>query len=205
MLLSKKELTSFWQTQAGVSAHPNARVTHLTRCMSNHCPVLLESNLSNGVHLPRPFKFQSFWLSNLSFPGIVSESWSRSGPFQVAIDCFSRKASEWNRNHFGNIFRRKRRVLARLNGIQKALADNPSHSLIEMEKTLYKELNVLLCQEEELWVQKSCINWMIEGDRNISFHHMSTIVRRRRNRISCIKNDMGEWIHIEFGAMNYIR
>ena len=34
---------------------------------------------------------------------------------------------------------------------------------------------------------------------------MSTIVRRRRNRISCINNDTGEWINSEFGAMNYIR
>ena len=34
---------------------------------------------------------------------------------------------------------------------------------------------------------------------------MSTIIRRRRNKISCIKNDMGEWIQSEIGAMNYIR
>ena len=54
-------------------------------------------------------------------------------------------------------------------------------------------------------MQKSCINRLIKGDRNTVFHHMSTIVRRRRNRISCIKNDMGEWINSEFGAMNYIR
>lgn len=54
-------------------------------------------------------------------------------------------------------------------------------------------------------MQKSCINWLSEGDRITAFHHMSTIVRRQRNRISYIKNDMGEWIHSELGAMNYIR
>ena len=60
-------------------------------------------------------------------------------------------------------------------------------------------------QKEELWVQKSRINRLIEGDRNMTFHHMSTIVRRRRNKISCIKNDMGEWIQSEVGVMNHIR
>ena len=123
----------------------------------------------------------------------------------MAIDCFSRKASDWNKHHFGNIFGRKKRVLARLNGAQKALAETPSHSLVELEKSLHKELNDILCQEEELWVQKSRINRLIEGDRNTAFHHMSTIVRRRRNRISRIKNDMGEWITSEGGTISFIR
>ena len=123
----------------------------------------------------------------------------------MAIDCFSKKASDWNKHHFGNIFGRNKRVLAWLNGIRKALAENPSHSLVEMEKSLHKELNDILCQEKELWVQKSHINRPIEGDRNTAFHHMSTIVRRRHNRISRIKNDMGEWITSEGGAMSFIR
>ena len=87
--------------------------------------------------------------------------------------------------------------MGRLNGIQKALATNPSDSLLKIKKELHKELNDLLNQEEELWVQKSCINRLIEGDRNTAFHHISTIVIRWGNRISYIKNDMGEWIHSE--------
>ena len=167
--------------------------------------MLLEHNPSNGFHLPRPFKFQSFWLLDLSFPKIVSDTWGRLRSLKEAIDCFSRKALDWNKHYFGNIFGKKKRVMACLNGIQKNLATNPLHSLLEMEKELHKELNELLNQEEELWVQISCINRLIVGNRNIAFHHISTIVRRWRNRISCIKNDMGEWIQSELGVMNYIR
>lgn len=43
--------------------------------------------------------------------------------------------------------------MARLNGIQKAIASHHSYSLLEMEKALHKELNTLLDQEEEFWVQ----------------------------------------------------
>ncbi|XP_075665226.1 uncharacterized protein LOC142634861 [Castanea sativa] len=141
----------------------------------------------------------------LSFLGIFMEAWSRTRSLRESIENFSRKASDWNKHHFGNIFGRKKRVMARLNGIQKAIASHPSHSLNEMEKTLHEELNTLLEQEEEFWVQKSCINRLIEGDRNTAFHHMSTIVRRRRNKISCIKNYIGEWIQSEVRTMNFIR
>ena len=54
-------------------------------------------------------------------------------------------------------------------------------------------------------MQKSRFNRLIEGDKNTTFHHMFMIVRRSRNQISCIKNDMGAWINSEFGAMNYIK
>lgn len=36
-----------------------ARVSHLTRCHSDHCSVLLETEPHSHLHLPRPFKFQS--------------------------------------------------------------------------------------------------------------------------------------------------
>ena len=131
-------------------AHPDAKVTHLTICLSDHYPMLLEHNPSNGLHLPRPFKFQSFWLSDLTFPEIVLDAWWRLHSLQEAIDCFSRKASDWNKHYFENSFGKKKRVMACLNGIQKTLATNPLHSLLEMEKELHKELNELLNQEEEL-------------------------------------------------------
>ena len=132
----------------------------------------------------------------------MKEAWGQTSPLRESIENFSKKALVWNKDYFGNIFGKKKRVMARLSGIQNAIAAHLSHSLPELEKVLHKDFNTLLDQEEELWVQKSRINRLIEGDRNTTFHHMSTIVRRRHNKISCIKNDMGEWIHSEVGAMN---
>ena len=106
--------------------------------------MLLESNSSNGIHLPKPFIFHSFWLADLSLLGVVSEAWNRSLSLQEAIDRFAKKAIDWNKTHFGNIFEKKRRILARLNGIQKAMANRPSHSLVVLEKELQKELESIL-------------------------------------------------------------
>ena len=67
-----------------------------------------------------------------------------------AIDVFSRQASLWNKNHFDNIFQKKNRVLAHLDGVQRSLANQPSSSLVALEKYLCKELDVVLEQERDL-------------------------------------------------------
>ena len=95
--------------------------------------------------------------------------------------------------------------MARLDGAQKALAERPSEFLVELEKDLQRELNEVLNQEQELWALKSRLNWMVLGDRNTSFFHVSTIVQRRRNRISFLKNSVGEWVQEETQIMSFIR
>lgn len=53
-----------------------------------------------------------------------------------AVNAFTTKVSAWNKDVFGNIFWKKRRLLARLGGIQKALKDYSSHGLLDLEKQL---------------------------------------------------------------------
>ena len=98
-----------------------------------------------------------------------------------AIIKFTDEAIRWNRMHFGNVFNRKKNIMARLNGIQRALANRPSNFLINLENELLKELEVVLSQEEDIWALKSRVNWLVQGDRNTNFYHVSTLVRRKRN------------------------
>ena len=170
----------------------NAKVSHLTRCYLDHCPVLMETNPNRKLHLTKPFKFQSFWLSDPSFPNVVNQAWKQPRKLMEAIEVFSRQASLWNKNQFGNIFQKKKKVLARLDGVQKALANQSSSSLVALENHLIKELDVVLEQEKDLWALKSRINWMILGDRNTSFYHVSALARRKPNFIIAIKNDERE-------------
>ena len=108
---------------------------------------------------------------------------------------FVAKAKEWNKNHVGNIFHRKQRLGARLKGIQSTLADRPSSSFIELEKGLRAEYLEVLRLEEEFWSMKSHITWIIDGDRNTTFFHMLALARKRRNKITCIKDRMGNWLN----------
>ena len=52
---------------------------------------------------------------------------------------------------------------------------------------------------------KSRVNWMLQEDRNKTFYHVSTLVRRKRNQILAIKNSIGEWIQEEKKIANFIR
>ena len=47
--------------------YPDARVTHLTQCHSNHCPVLLEMQPRAHYGRIRPFRFQTGWLLDPTF------------------------------------------------------------------------------------------------------------------------------------------
>ena len=95
--------------------------------------------------------------------------------------------------------------MAKLNGIQRALAINPSPSLIHLESQLLKDLDVVCGQEIELWALKARINWLVLGDRNTSFYHISALTRRKHNLITSVKNGAGDWIMEEREVMNFFR
>ena len=122
-----------------------------------------------------------------------------------AISKFTDETIRWNRMHFGNVFNRKKNIMARLNSIQGALANRPSNFLINLENELLKELEVVLSQEEDIWALKSRVNWLVQGDRNTNFYHVSTLVRRKRNQILAIKDSVGEWIFEEMAIKEHIR
>ena len=77
----------------------------------------------------------------------------------------------FNHDIFGNIFRRKRRLEARIKGVQRCLEYRDSYDLVELEKSLQAEYNLVLAQEEMLWFQKSREKWVKFGDQNTSFFH----------------------------------
>ncbi|XP_065627415.1 uncharacterized protein LOC136066659 [Quercus suber] len=140
-----------------------------------------------------------------NFPRIVKEAWLENNPLRVVISNFTVKARKWNCEVFGYIFAKKRRVLARLNGAQKALADRLSDFLVCLEKQLLDEYALILLQEEEYWALKSKLNATTYGDRNTSYFHVSIVVIRNWNKITCIKDGRGDWIFEEEGVKNHIR
>lgn len=128
---------------------------------------------------------------------MVHQAWRQSNALEKAINQFTSDATNWNKMQFGNIFARKKSIMARLNGIQRTLGITPSNFLLNLENDLLKELDMVLNQEEELWALKSRVNWMIQGDRNIAFYRVSTLVRRERNQIMEIKDAIEEWLSEE--------
>ena len=124
--------------------YPKARVVHLTRCHSDHAPVLMELQPRFHENRRKLFKFQTCWLSNSTFPTLVTHAWRQSIGLAQAIESFTKEATRWNKEQFGNVFYRKKIIMARLNGIQRAMAVRPSVFLLNLENDLLRDLDTVL-------------------------------------------------------------
>ena len=100
---------------------------------------------------------------------------------------------EFNSNVFGNIGYRKKKLEARIRGVERSLETWDSTHLELLLKELKDEYARVLCQVELLWFHKSCEKWVKFVDRNTSFFHAQSIIRRKRNKIHGSFLQDGSW------------
>ena len=98
---------------------------------------------------------------------------------------------KWNKEHFGNI---KERIKELEKKIEEVQGVEPTKENLELEAALSLELDDWLAKQSLKQHKKSREIWLKEGDRNLRFFRLTTLVRRRRNFISDIKQEDGSWI-----------
>lgn len=59
----------------------------------------------------------------------------------------------WNIEVYGNLFKRKRHLLARLEGIDRKILEGPNERLQALKKDIWAQYNSLLDHEEAYWFQ----------------------------------------------------
>ncbi|KAL4284355.1 hypothetical protein GQ457_16G011300 [Hibiscus cannabinus] len=160
----------------------NLEVFHLQRLGSDHCPIMIDTTCQRSAGYSRPFRFLSAWNDYSDFQSMLKASWNSDSSMEENIARFQHNSREWNEAVFGHIGRRKCLLLARIKGIERALAQSTSLNLLQLEGDLKNELDSVLEQEEHMWHQKSHSNWIAKGDRNTTFFHTSTMIRRKRNK-----------------------
>lgn len=52
----------------------------------------------------------------------------------------------------------------------------------------------LLYRQEMMWLQRSQIAWLREGDCNTSYFHRQAVWRARKNKIKKLKRADGTWV-----------
>ena len=169
-------------------------VIHLPKLHSDHSPLLVKLQVPQAIPQHPPFRFQAAWLTHPNFDDVIRRNWKESIPFSQNISRLTTALYDWNNDKFGNVFKRKRNLWARLGGVQRKLTEKRSWRLIKLERKLQKDLEITLQEEELIWYQKSREEWMALGDKNTKFYHASTIVRRCRNKIESLKNANREWV-----------
>ncbi|KAF7807304.1 reverse transcriptase [Senna tora] len=145
--------------------------------------------------LSRPFRCEMIWLKEPVFLGIAEKAWQEAPNSSQGLNLIKGRALVWNRNSFGNVLQRKNRIFRQLEGINRAMNSGPNPHLILFEQSLAQEYQQILDLEEELWASKARLDWLQLGDSNTAFFHSSDINRRRKNKISAIKDSRGNWIY----------
>lgn len=101
---------------------------------------------------------------------------------------------KWNQNVFGNIHLQKNRIVIELCNVETSLERASSDQLLNDYYSLQKQFDDVLSNEEMMWFQKSRVKWIECGDRNTSFFHTSTIIRRKKKMITTLKDSSGCWV-----------
>ncbi|KAJ1424507.1 Endonuclease/exonuclease/phosphatase superfamily [Sesbania bispinosa] len=130
-------------------------VSHLPSFCSDHKVLCIDTSPVHNLSVSYSFKFLASWLEDNSFKNVVLESWGDNRNWRDAVLIFQRDVMEWNKQSFGNIFQKKRRVLARLEGINRCLSMNYHGGLQRLYKTLWDQYQSILLQEEAYWYHRA--------------------------------------------------
>lgn len=138
-----------------------------------------------------------------NFIYVVKNSFESKLPLTEAISHFESLLKTWKRDIFYNIFHLKKYFLVRLIGIQRSPSYPHSYYLKDLERSLTKEFGTILRHEQGFWRLKSIINWLNDGDTSNKFFYTSTFNKRRKNRMTFLKEDNKKW-HYSTEAINSI-
>jgi hypothetical protein len=195
--LIKERLDRGLATKDWILLFPNASLKHFSTVGSDHNPIFVDT-VGSYSKLPKPFRFESFWVRDPSSFLVIGEAWD---PQVGGSDAFSFKQSlkstklalkDWNLSHFGNIHFKLKSLLAAVDAIQREV---PSLDNSIREEGLQLAIQEELSREEILWKLKSRELWFSCRNLNTKFFHAPTLVRRRYNSINCIKIDNGSFLY----------
>ncbi|XP_070010375.1 uncharacterized protein [Nicotiana sylvestris] len=183
-----ERLDKVFGNEEWIELFPKSSIIHLPRTHSDHNHILTELIPRNRSLHKFPFRLETFWCKHLEFQTIVKNNWNNSDYFKASLNLVD-KLKPWKDSTFENIMGRKRKLLARLQGIQSSNSYATSSFLRKLELDLQNEFNDIIKIEEDYWKLRSRIMWLNDGDSNTKFFHVSATNRKRRNKINYFKNE----------------
>jgi hypothetical protein len=115
-----------------IHLHPEYAITHIPATNSDHHPILLNIDCQSAL-LPRPFRFEAFWIQDLTCELVIQDAWSKpvlGSPAHCLIrKQFHTKTSliRWNSVHFGRIQKKIKTAQALIDKVQQ-LPSTPAPS-----------------------------------------------------------------------------
>ena len=160
-----------------------ASVVHLVAPSSDHSPILLKCEVEPPREEParKCRHYKVMWERDPALPEVIQNAWSAAsrmgdlGDVGAALGDLISTVHGWSRKKFGNV---EREINISRTRLEEHMAMNADQREIR-EAT--DRINELLYREEMLWMQRSRIAWLREGDRNTQFFHRKVVWRTRKS------------------------
>ncbi|XP_073137349.1 uncharacterized protein [Henckelia pumila] len=169
------------------------RVEHLSRTVSDHCPLLVSAPVF--ARRPSSFRFQSMWTRHPGFLQTVRLNWNMPCSLQGMPRLFAMlkrlkgHLKWWNRDVFGNIFDKIAEAERSVRLAEAACEADPSEHSWTLLSRCNEELSRVTAMEADFWKQKAACNWLEDGERNTKLFHNMVKKKNVVNKIFRIWED----------------
>jgi hypothetical protein len=161
---------------------------------SDHLPILQDMDRQECQRPPRKIsRYEIMWERDDSLPDEIQMAWQGGkvvhhlGDVAANLSGVMRALNSWSKVKFGAITSELNKLKKRLEelSLQAQLA-----SSVEVND-VRQRMDELLYREEMMWLQRSRIAWLREGDRNTKYFHRKAAARSRKNKVKQLRKDDG--------------
>ncbi|KAK9077285.1 hypothetical protein SSX86_005622 [Deinandra increscens subsp. villosa] len=180
---------------------PNASLTALPRVHSDHCPLILVTNVLDFG--PSVFRFYNSWIGRPGYMETVNAAFSQSQipqntmpdrKLQLQLKSVKSALKSWNTNFRNNEDYELKIIRDTIDGLElKAEVIGLTPSELTLRQEYIKKAKEMNAKKSQDLAQKSRIKWLTDGDENSSYFHGLIRNRRAKNRINGILHS-GNWI-----------
>jgi hypothetical protein len=131
------------------------------------------------------------WEREASLHDDIAAAWGSVGHMQNLVDIYRAlntirgSLKRWSMHKFGSVTKELQKLRERI----VVLSDQTSTDQEEELERLRFIMDEILYREEMMWLQRSRIAWLKEGDRNIKFFHMKVVASMKKNKITRLSKE----------------
>ncbi|XP_074298255.1 uncharacterized protein LOC141629093 [Silene latifolia] len=182
---------TFDNGQAWFDLFPYARLFHLSREWSDHCPIKVvgDSRAGQDGRGAKVSWFEHIWVGEDGCEEEIRRGWdSGNGELTESLARCAKELIAWKGVSIGKILKCLAKKRERLKVLNEG---DRSAGRVRERKQVVTEIASLLQQEERFWRQRSRAIWLRDGDRNSNFFHRVGNGRKQKNFISKVCDEQG--------------
>lgn len=211
-----KKLDRVMGNSCWVSTFEQSNVVFEAGGVSDHVRMVTQLH-DRGLVKPKPFKFFIHVTQHPQFLEIVQRVWNSTAPlfhsrsalrrFHDKLKALKHDLRKLNREAFGDLPSRVKSAFDDLCAKQNTAMQSPNYETFEAASDAWEHWHHISEIEEQLFYQKSRVQWLDLGDRNTNFYHKSCKSRYSRNAIRRLITSDGriitESVDIKEEAVSY--